>query len=46
MMRYDCRNKMEEDLKKMGLYRGKEKNVMSIGFCSRSGDVVEPLLRP
>jgi valyl-tRNA synthetase len=46
MPRYHCRNKMEKDLKDLGLFRGQEKNVMNIGFCSRSGDVVEPLLRP
>lgn len=30
----------------MGLLGEKTKNPMSIGFCSRSKDVVEPLLRP
>jgi valyl-tRNA synthetase len=26
--------------------RGKTKNPMSIGICSRSKDIIEPLLRP
>ena len=37
---------MLQDMKDMGIYRGTEKNVMRIGFCSRSGDVIEPMLRP
>lgn len=31
MMRYDCRVKMEEDMKKLGIYRKKEVNKMRIG---------------
>lgn len=30
----------------MGLYEEKENNVMKIGFCSKSGDIIEPYLKP
>lgn len=46
MMRFDCRKAVEKELTELGLYGGKEKNPMSLGFCSRSGDVIEPLLKP
>ena len=46
MMRFDVRVKLEEDLKKLGLYVGKKDNKMQIPICSRSGDIVEPLLKP
>ena len=46
MMRFDCRVAIEKELNSLGLYIGKEKNPMSLGFCSRSGDVIEPFLKP
>jgi valyl-tRNA synthetase len=46
MMRYDARLAMEEALEKVGLYRGKEPNKMRLGKCSRSGDIIEPMLTP
>ena len=46
MMRYDVRQQMEKDLEEMGLYRGKEVNKMRLGLCSRSGDIIEPMLTP
>ena len=46
MMRFDCRRAIEKELNELGLYVGKEKNPMSLGFCSRSGDVIEPFLKP
>ncbi|KAL4446025.1 hypothetical protein ABPG74_011017 [Tetrahymena malaccensis] len=46
LKRFDCRNKIIEDLKLNGSFKDKTKNPMSIGFCSRSGDVIEPMLRP
>lgn len=45
-MRFDCRLKMEEDMKKMGIYRDKKPNPMRLGFCSRSKDVIEPMIKP
>eukprot|EP01041_Mallomonas_annulata_P000590 gene590-1143_t len=46
MMRYDVRVQLEEELEAMGLYRGKVDNKMRLGLCSRSGDVIEPMLTP
>lgn len=45
-MRYDVRQQMEKDLDALGLYRGKAVNKMRLGLCSRSGDVIEPMLTP
>ena len=44
--RFDVRNQIIKDLEAKGLIRGKLPNPMRLGFCSRSGDVIEPLLRP
>eukprot|EP00968_Pinguiococcus_pyrenoidosus_P017365 scaffold1726_cov260-Pinguiococcus_pyrenoidosus.AAC.10 len=46
MMRYDARIAVEESLKEMGLYRDKTDNPMALSICSRSGDVIEPMLTP
>ena len=46
MMRYDARLAVESALKEKGLYRGKEDNKMRLGLCSRSGDIIEPMLTP
>ncbi len=46
MMRYDARIAMEKELQTLGLYRGKEVNKMRLGLCSRSGDIIEPMLTP
>ncbi len=44
--RYDVRESIVGELEKLGLYRGKAPNPMSIGLCSRSKDIVEPVIRP
>jgi valyl-tRNA synthetase len=46
MMRYDARIEMEKELEQLGLLRGKEVNKMRLGLCSRSGDIIEPMLTP
>lgn len=46
MMRYDARYEMESELKSLGLFRGKVPNKMRLGKCSRSGDIIEPMLSP
>jgi valyl-tRNA synthetase len=46
MMRYDARIAMEEELQKLGLYHGKVVNKMRLGLCSRSNDIIEPMLSP
>jgi len=46
MMRYDARIAVEEALKKKGLFKGKEPNKMRLALCSRSGDILEPMITP
>jgi valyl-tRNA synthetase len=46
MMRYDARIAIEEALAALGLLRGKEPNKMRLGLCSRSGDIIEPMITP
>ena len=46
MMRYDARIAMEKSLKEKSLWRNKEPNKMRLGLCSRSGDIIEPMLTP
>ncbi|XP_011013563.1 PREDICTED: valine--tRNA ligase-like isoform X1 [Populus euphratica] len=46
MPRFEAREAVKEALKKRGLYRGAENNEMHLGLCSRSNDVVEPMLKP
>ncbi len=46
MKRYLVREKIIEELKKIDLFRGKKGNPMVLSFCSRSGDVIEPILKP
>lgn len=44
--RFLARRKVEERLKEMGLFVEKKDNPMKVPRCSRSGDVIEPVLRP
>ncbi|KAK3767320.1 hypothetical protein RRG08_050870 [Elysia crispata] len=46
MKRFDARTAVLEALKEKGLYRGTKDNPMVIPTCSRSKDVIEPLLKP
>ncbi|CAH0519943.1 unnamed protein product [Peronospora belbahrii] len=46
IMRYDARIAVEKALEAKGLYHGKVDNKMRLGICSRSGDVIEPLVKP
>jgi valyl-tRNA synthetase len=46
MMRYDARIAVEEELKSLGLFRGKQPNAMRLGICSRTSDIIEPMLTP
>ncbi|KAG0196720.1 hypothetical protein BGX28_009839, partial [Mortierella sp. GBA30] len=47
MNRFDARDKIVEELKALGVYRGKnEKHTMRLARCSRSGDVIEPMVMP
>ncbi|ELR21946.1 valine-tRNA ligase [Acanthamoeba castellanii str. Neff] len=44
--RMEARRKVVEELEKMGLYKDKKDHESRIALCSRSGDVLEPLLKP
>lgn len=44
--RFDCRNKVIEILKSLDLYVDKMNHETSVSVCSRSGDVIEPMLQP
>ncbi|KAG0327396.1 hypothetical protein BGZ99_007726 [Dissophora globulifera] len=47
MNRFDARDKIIDELKVLGLYRGKnESHAMRLARCSRSGDVIEPMVMP
>lgn len=46
MKRFDGRKYITEQLAALGLLRGKQDHAMRVPFCSRSGDVVELLLKP
>lgn len=46
MMRYDARYAVTKALDEMKLLRGKADNKMRLGVCSRTGDVIEPLMKP
>lgn len=46
MMRYDARIAVQEELTALGLFRGREVNKMKLGRCSRTGDIIEPMLTP
>ena len=52
VMRFDARKLIEEALEAKGLFRGKKANVgkdgscMVLPRCSRSGDIIEPRLKP
>ncbi|KAK9422004.1 putative valine--tRNA ligase [Seiridium unicorne] len=44
--RFDVRYSIQEALKERGLYVDKKDNPMTVPICERSGDVIEPLLKP
>ena len=46
MKRFDARSAVLEALKTKGLYRGHTDNPMVVPVCSRSKDIVEPLIKP
>jgi valyl-tRNA synthetase len=45
-MRFDCRNELGKELEKLGLLKGKRPNEMRLGLCSKTGDIIEPYLKP
>mmetsp|Transcript_10627 Transcript_10627/g.41279 ORF Transcript_10627/g.41279 Transcript_10627/m.41279 type:complete len:1065 (-) Transcript_10627:7-3201(-) len=46
MRRYDAREAVQAALAEKGLYVGTAPNKMSIATCSRTGDLIEPMLKP
>ena len=46
MHRFLARRKVEEKLKELGHFVEKKDNPMKVPKCSRSGDIIEPVLRP
>ncbi|AMD21943.1 HFR088Wp [Eremothecium sinecaudum] len=46
MKRFDARKLVIEKLKEAGLYIDQKDNEMVIPTCSRSGDIIEPYLKP
>ncbi|KAI9710224.1 MAG: valine--tRNA ligase [Chrysothrix sp. TS-e1954] len=44
--RFDARYKVLEALKAANLYSKEESRTMSLPKCSRSGDIIEPLMKP
>jgi len=44
--RFDVRYEVTADLEKAGLFVKKENNPMKIPLCSKTKDVIEPILRP
>jgi valyl-tRNA synthetase len=46
LQRFDARIAVLEALKEKGLYVGTEDNKMVIPICTRSGNIVEPMLKP
>lgn len=46
MKRFDARTAVLDALKAKGLYRETKDNPMVVPVCSRSKDIVEPLIKP
>lgn len=46
MKRFHCRAEITKKLESLGLYREKRDNPMVVPICSRSKDIVEPMLKP
>jgi len=46
MMRFDARDAVYKALDAMKLIKEKTPNAMRIGKCSKSGDIIEPLMKP
>lgn len=44
--RFKCRVTIVDFLQQSGLFRGTADNPMRLGLCSRSKDVIEPILKP
>lgn len=45
LKRYDCRNAILKELENLKLYRGKKDNKMVLQICSKTEDIIEPMVR-
>lgn len=45
-MRFDVRVELEKELEELGLLKGKTPNPMRVGKCAKTGDIIEPLIKP
>jgi valyl-tRNA synthetase len=46
MKRFDARLAVLDALRAKGLHRGEDPNPMRLGLCSRTNDVIEPMMQP
>lgn len=46
MMRFDARVAIFKELDQLKLFKEKKDNAMSVPVCSRSGDIIEPYVKP
>jgi valyl-tRNA synthetase len=46
LMRYEARVQVERALAERGYLRGKESHAMRLALCSRTHDIIEPMLKP
>lgn len=46
MKRFHCRKEILVALKELGLYRDTKNNPMVVPMCSRSKDIIEPMIKP
>lgn len=46
MKRFEARKAVQQELTKLGLYRETKDNPMVVPVCSRSKDIVEPIIKP
>ena len=44
--RFEARAQLASFLDERGLFRGRASHAMRLAVCSRSGDILEPLIRP
>lgn len=46
MFRFDARVEMEKEMKDLGLLVSKTPKEMVLGRCLKTGDIIEPLIKP
>ncbi len=46
LQRFDAREAVQAELKKLNLYKETKDNKMMLPICDRSGNIVEPLMKP